>query len=854
MTIKNKETQQNISSQQPIATPTETKQETTQETAQETMFKQQQFKKFKRAKMPREGSFEHFTPDLDEGLSEEQVKTRFKQFLFNHTEKKYSKSYFSIFTSNPLTVFNALALLVAIALMYSGAGITQYTFALIFIINATVAIVQEIIAKRKIDKLSLISSPTAKVIRGGIKKEIPAKEIVVDDVILLETGQQIPVDCVACDGTAEVNESLLTGESDAVKKNEGDTLYAGSFVVSGNCRARVKKVGKETYVSKLTAKAKKYKKPNSEIKNSTNTFIAIVACLMVPIAFGIFSINLPDPFSWEALVADLPELIQSTSAVVIGMIPSGMFLLASIAMATGIIRLAKNNTLVNDMYSLEMLARVDVLCLDKTGTITDGKMQVNDVTLLNSYTSYSLDEIMGSMLAALDDNNQTSIALYNKFGHSAALRPKKIIPFSSARKLSAVSFHDVGTFVMGAPEFVLRPMPTRVEKLVLEYAQKGLRVLVLAYSSNAISGERLPGVLRPMALISLSDNIRDDATDTIQWFKDNDVQVKIISGDNPVTVSEVARRAGVDNADKFLSLEGLTNLEVENAAAEYTVFGRVTPEQKALLVKALKKQGRTVAMTGDGVNDILAMKESDCAISVAAGSEAARNVSNLVLQDNNFANMPKVVYEGRRVINNVKNTSSLYIMKTLFTAIVAVICILLGRQYFFKTNNLLLFELMIAGVPSVILSVQPSTQRIQGKYFSYVLCHAIPAALTMVVCVMAMYVASMIQFGEFVLEYQALAVMALTLSGVVMLYRQCQPFNLLRAVTFTISAVACVIAFAIPVIADIIFDQWIVDGVVMEFSLSGLLLLVCTIQAAVPISQWLLKLFNGMANAVDKNA
>ncbi len=807
-------------------------------------FKRRIFRKMRRANVPVEGSFEHFEPDPDKGLSEEQVKLRFSQFLVNDSHKKYSRSYMSIVLGNLLTFFNLLAALVAIALIYSGADISQFAFSLIFLINISWSIILEILAKRRIDKLNLMTIPTAKVIRGGQTREIPAQEIVVDDVLLLETGQQIPADCILYDGTADVNESLLTGESVAVRKKPGDTLLAGSFVVSGSCRTRVRTVGRETYVNKLTAKAKKYKRPHSEIRNSTNMFVGIIAPLMLLIAVGIFWINRP-----ETLEA-LPETIQTTCAVIIGMIPSGMLLLISIAMSMGIIRLSKNHTLVNDMYSLEMLARVDVLCLDKTGTITDGRMNVEEVTELNRYTNHSVGEIVGSMLAALRDNNQTSIALYNKFGHSSALHAKKILPFSSQRKYSAVSFQDAGTYVLGAPEFVLRPMPSRVEKLVRENAMQGLRVIVLAYSSTAINGERAPAVLRPVALISLSDNIREDAAETIAWFKENDVQVKIVSGDNPVTVAEVARRAGVDGADRFLSLEGLTDPEVEAAACEYTVFGRVTPEQKAVLVKALKKKGHTVAMTGDGVNDILAMKESDCAVSVAAGTEAARNVSNIVLQDNNFSHMPKVVYEGRRVVNNVKSTSSLYIMKTLFTAIMAIICICLGSPYFFKTNNLLLFELMVAGIPSVILSLQPNTERIQGKYFTYVLCHAIPAAVTMVLCVVAVHIASVLQFRAFTPEYEALSVMALTFSGVVMLYRQCQPFNPLRAVTFSVSAIVCVAVFCIPFTARIIYSDWLS----IDFSLTGILLLICVAETAFPVSRWLQKLFALIEKALDKTA
>ncbi len=807
-------------------------------------FKKRIFKKAKHAKMPAEGAFEHFTPDLDEGLSSEQVKTRFEQFLFNNVEKKYSKSYLSIFVSNLVTIFNILAVVVAIALIYSGAGISQFAFALMFTLNAMVAIIQEIVAKRKIDKLTIATSPTACVIRNGKKITIPAKEIVVDDVILLEAGQQIPVDCVTADGNAEVNESLLTGESVPIRKKEGDALFSGSFIVSGNCRARVTTVGKETYVNKLTAKAKKYKKPKSEIRNSITAFIAIVICLMIPIAAITFWINRPE--TWAAL----PEAIQKTCAVVIGMIPSGMILLSSIAMATGIIRLAQSHTLVNDMYSLEMLARVNVLCLDKTGTITDGNMQVESVTKLNGYTSHSVEEIMGSMLAALKDNNPTATALYNHFGHSSALQAKTVLPFSSQRKLSAVTFQDAGTFVMGAPEFVLKPMPARVDSMVKEAAQKGLRVLVLAYSSTAITKDKIPAILRPVALITLADNIRADAPNTIQWFKDNDVAVKIISGDNPLTVAEVARRAGVENADKFLSLEGLSDEEVENAATEYTVFGRVSPEQKAILVKALKKQGLCVAMTGDGVNDILAMREADCAISVAAGSEAARNVSNLVLQDNNFANMPKVVYEGRRVINNVKSTSSLYIMKTLFTAILAVICIAIGAPYFFKTNNMLFFEFMVAGVPSIALSLQPNKERVQGKYFSYVLCHAIPAAIIMVLGVVTAYVFSVVQFGEFTQEYLAVAVLAVTFTGVLILFRLCQPFNGLRVATFLFSAIGTALLFVIPFTSNIVFTGF----ANVEFSLTALLLLVCILLAVLPLSKVLFKVFERVEKAIDKNS
>lgn len=799
-------------------------------------------KKIAVAKIPREGSFEHFTADPDTGLSREQVNVRFSQYLFNESGKKYSKSYLAIILGNLCTYFNLLALLVALALIYAHAPISQFAFALIFTINIFVGIIQECNAKKQIDKLTLVTAPTSLVIRDGQKKKIPSKEVVVDDIILLSLGQQIPADCVMIDGTTEVNESLLTGESVPVKKQEGDVLYAGSFIVGGNCRARVKTVGRSTYASQLTAKAKSYKRPKSEIMNATNLFITIISVLMIPIVLGIIWINMPSG------VEEVPETIQKVCAVIIGMIPSGMILLSSIAMSTGILRLSQSHTLVNDMYSLEMLARVDVLCLDKTGTITDGRMKVESVTLLNSFTQYSVEEVMSSMLIALNDNNQTSIALKERFvTPNGDLEVKNVVPFNSKRKFSAVYFAGTGTFVYGAPEFVLRPMSPRVEKMVREFSQRGLRVLVLAYSSGAMTGEKLPSIVRPMALIALSDNIRADAPDTIRWFRENNVDVKVISGDNPVTVSEVARRAGVGGAEKYISLEGLSDREVEEAVDSYSVFGRVTPEQKAILVKALKKNGHTVAMTGDGVNDILAMKEADCAISVASGSEAARNVSNLVLTDNNFANLPKVVHEGRRVINNVKSTSSLYIMKTLFTAFLAIICISIGIQYLFTTNNLLCFELIVAGIPSILYSQQPNKERLKGKFFPYVLCHALPAAMTMVLSVMAIYVGSMFQFGEFTSTYRALAVFALTFSGVIMLFRISQPLTPYRAITVIASFLVCIAIFSFNLTANIVVDGWS-D---IEFNLTGMLFVIVVLESCFAVSDWLMKLFGSIEKGIN---
>lgn len=811
-------------------------------------------KKFRKAKhIPSEADVERFDPKPDGGLTTAQVETRFNQFLFNDVNRKYSKSYKSIFIGNICTFFNLLCLIAAVALIYAHASISQFLFVLIFGANLFIGILQEILAKKQIDKLAVLVSATVKVVRDGLKTEIPIKEIVLDDVILLETGQQVPADCILLDGNAEVNESLLTGESIPVKKESGDTLYAGSFISSGSCRVRADKVGKATYLNKLTSKAKQYKKPRSEIMNSIRLFIRVIGAMIPVVAAGMFWVN------WATTGGDMSQSIQYTAAVVIGMIPSGLLLLTSLAMAIGVRRLAAKKTLVQDLYSLEMLARVNVLCLDKTGTITDGRMTVNDFMILNNYTELSLDEIMGNILSATDDNNQTAIALNNRFGRSSTLKAKTVIPFSSKRKLSAVTFEEAGTFVMGAPEFVLRPVPLKIEKIVQQYAQSGLRVLMLAYSPNPISGNKIPALLRPMAIITLADNIRSDAIDTIKWFRENDVDIRIISGDNPVTVSEVARRVGVQNAGRYISLDGLTDPEVENVASQYTVFGRVTPEQKAILVKAIKKQGNTVAMTGDGVNDILALKEADCAISVASGSEAARNVSHIVLTDNNFLNLPNVVNEGRRVINNIKSSASLYIMKTLFTATLAIICFFLNLNpktatpYFFKTNNMMLFEMLIAALPSFVIALQPNTERVRGRFILYVLSRSIPAAITLVVCVMAVYCGSyflpeelgvLMKVDETLpasdpnrIQMNALLTLAVTCGGLVMLFRIMQPFNGLRGVTYAVSVAVTIVVLCVPFLGNIIYTGW---GEV-SFNLTQILYLICIILAAFPLSSMLLR-------------
>ncbi len=740
---------------------------------------------------------ERYEPDCNVGLTHEQVESRVEKGFVNVTPTKAGKSYPSIFLTNIFTFFNILTYVVAIALIVVGAKFSQLFFLVIILANIAIGVFQECKSKRTVDKLRLMSAPTAIVVRDGEKKAIPVSEVVLDDIIYLETGKQICADAIVVKGEMEVNESMLTGESEPMKKAGGSELYSGSFVTSGSCYARVNKVGAANYVETLTSYAKRYRKPKSELNNSIKLIIKFVSVLIVPITIMMLYNNYKTLSGSGVIGWDLwRQNISSVSGAVIGMIPAGMFLLTSTALAVSVMRLAKKKTLVQDLYCIEMLARVDVLCLDKTGTITDGSMQVKKVIDIKGGNElpYSFNDIIGSVLTATEDNNQTAMALANYFGYSKALTPTAVMPFSSQRKLSAASFEGAGTFIFGAPEFVLRDVGVRIERIVAENAANGFRVLVLAHSPSDIVGDKLPAVRRPLCLIVIEDHIRDDAVETIRWFKENDVAVKVISGDNPITVSEVARRVGVDKAELYISLDGLSNQEVIEAAKKYTVFGRVSPEQKLLLVKTLKANGHTVAMTGDGVNDILAMREADCSVAIASGAEAARNVAHLVLLDSNFTSMPDVVREGRRVVNNIQKSSSLFLMKTFMSILLSIIFLIIPTmkgaiftRYPFQTNNLLLLEMCIIGVPSFVLALQKNENIIKGNFLSNVIGRCVPGGLSLVVATMSVYYYNtyMIDSSGVVAGtsplYTTMLVVALTFSGLMMLIKISEPFDLIRA-------------------------------------------------------------------------
>jgi len=767
---------------------------------------------------------ERFNPAVKVGLTAEQVQSRIDDNIVNVVNSKNTKTYKSIIFGNIFTFFNLLCFLVAAALISVGAWADCF-FLVIVVANTLIGIIQEIKAKKTIEKISLVSSPTAMVIRDKIETKIPVSELVLDDIILLQTGKQICADSIVMEGSVEVNESLLTGESVAVKKVKGDILYSGSFVVGGKCYARVDRIGNDTYTAKLAAQAKQYKKPKSELMGTLNIIITIIGVIIIPLSILMFLNN------YELLGKEIAPTVKQTAGSMIGMIPSGMFLLTSMALAVGVIKLAKKRTLVQDLYSIEMLARTDVLCLDKTGTITDGTMKVSNVIQIKTDLKHTLDHLIGSMLTALDDNNQTSRALITHFGYSKELTATHVLPFNSTRKMSGVSFSNGETYVFGAPEYVLKTKNAQVDNLVKTYASKGFRVLLFAECDGNLKDDKIPTKREPIAIVVIEDHIREDAPETIAWFKENGVDIKIISGDNPITVSEVSRRVGVENSDKYISLEGLSQQQVIDAADKYTIFGRVSPEQKCILVKALKAKGHKVAMTGDGVNDILALKEADCSVAMASGSEATRLVSNLVLLDSNFSSMPSVVAEGRRVINNIQKSSSLFLMKTIYTILLSIFCLIVKTDYPFSTRQVLLLEILVIGIPSFVLALQPNNEKIKGKFITNLLSKSLPGALILFINVIACYLFDITLGTDD--QFTTMASLAITFVGLLVLFRLCKPFDIFRGIMFASMVTLCVLVLSI--------NGWANYFEYIPLSLQNILFIVCIVEASYPCYDMIVK-------------
>ena len=758
-------------------------------------------KKGKRRKIVR------YNTDLENGLPSEVVEHRNQQELTNHKPTGSTKTIPAIILSNTFTFFNLLNYAIAAWIISAfGAQSVKYLFFVVIVTtNLVISIVQEIRSKLVIDKLSIMSAATATVLRDGEVYDIAINEVVLDDIVCLSSGKQIPSDAILVEGSIEVNESLLTGESDAIGKKVGDVIYSGSFVVSGNAKARVERVGKDNYIEKLTGQAKKYRKPKSELLGTLKTIITVVAIIIIPLGIVVF-VRQWNGLNWGGEF-DYIDAVRTTSGAIIGMIPSGLFLLTSVALAVGVIRLAQNKTLVQELYCIEMLARVDCLCLDKTGTITDGSMAVRSVIEYQNDTGLTIKNAISAMQNALNDSNVTSVALEEKFGKGKRIKPKAMIPFSSARKFSAVEFDKFGTYMLGAPEFILTDKFNIVADEVTKAAKGGYRVILLAHSNGSINETKVEGDIIPLALILIEDTIRPDAIETIDYFRQSGVEVKVISGDNPLTVSKISERAGIENAHRYISLDGLSDKEVIKAADQYTVFGRVSPSQKKLLVMTLKELGKTVAMTGDGVNDILALKEADCSIALASGSEAARNVSHLVLLDSNFGSMPKVVAEGRRVINNVQKVASLFLTKTIFSFLLAVYCCFI-RRYPIATNQLFLIDTFVIGIPSFILILEPNNNKFHGKFIVNVIKNALPGAAVVAFTTALVFFISPIlgiESSGTINEVNTIIVLNATFTCFMVLYKVCRPFNVLRKVLYTLmAAAAAIMIIVLPDLFDIV--------------------------------------------------
>ena len=714
-----------------------------------------------------------YNSDKNIGLSKEQVNERIKDNLVNFNTNVKTKSAKEIILENTVTLFNIINAILAVAIILVG-SYKNLGFLLIIVLNTVISTFQELHSKSVIDKLSVVSASKVKVLRDSKEYDVNLDEVVLDDIILLELGNQVITDAIIVDGVVEVDESFITGESDTLIKKEGDMLLSGSFIVSGNAKAKVEHIGYDNYTAKISSDTKYIKPISSEIMRSLNKIVKTISVIIVPLGILLFARQL------YLSGNTLQNAVVNTVAAIIGMIPEGLVLLTSTVFAVSVIRLSKEKVLVQDLYCIESLARVDVICLDKTGTITEGKMEVVDVIPLEGETKASLGDILGSMMAITKDKNATAIAIRDAYYRKPKWKVEEVIPFSSEKKYSGVKF-ATDTYLIGAVEFVLKDHGKSYQKMLDDYIKK-YRVLVLAKVNNygKKNEER-----QALGFILLQDKVRKEAKKTLEYFKEQGVAIKIISGDNPITVSSIAKRAGLTEKLKVIDLSTLNSEEeIQKAALEYDVFGRVKPEEKHLLIRALKEAGHNVAMTGDGVNDCLALKEADCSIAMASGSDAARSVSQLVLLDSNFASMPSVVAEGRRSINNLERSASLFLVKTIYAGILAFLFLFIEMSYPFIPIQLTLASVVTIGIPSFVLALEPNKERVKGKFLVNVLKKSAPPAFTIILNILLICLAGQM----FSLSYAKISTLCLTLTGYtsfILLFKICRPFNRIRLILFS---------------------------------------------------------------------
>ncbi len=724
------------------------------------------------------------------GLTAREVQSRFEAGLQNKPTQQTGRTEKQIIRENLCTFFNLVFAIMAVALALVGSSVMNMTFMVIVVVNTIIGCFQEIRAKRAVDKLTLLAAHTVKTVRDGKTEEIRFDELVKDDIVIYGPGDQISADGVLCTGSLYVNESLLTGEADAIEKLPGDSLLSGSFVVTGNGRMRLTQVGDEAFATRLALEAKKNPKPaKSEMMRSLDLMIRVIGILLIPIGMLLFYQQ------YRMLHLSLRGSAEATVAALVGMIPEGLYLLTSVALAVSSLKLTRQRVLVQDLHCVETLARVDVLCVDKTGTITEPRIEVENVIPLSHQDPEYLEQIVVNLYGKESPENETARALQEMFPGEPQWQLNRAIPFSSEYKWKGGVFAE-GAYLMAAPEAILNGHFTEVQETADHWSSLGYRVLLVA----SYDGEPAPGALEygktyPEALILMTNRIRPEAPETFRYFKEQGVAIKVISGDNPATVSDVAMRAGIENAESYIDASTLqTNEDILRAADTYTVFGRVTPDMKKKLISALKYRGHTVAMTGDGVNDVLAMKEADCSIAMAGGAQAASQIAQLVLLDADFSAMPGIVGEGRRVINNIQRAAALFLVKNIFSLFLSIITVIAQWPYPFAPLHLSLISALTIGVPSFFLAMEPNYERVRGKFLPTVLRRAFPGGLTNIAVVVTA-LAFRTVFSVPIEEIQTVCTAILAVTGLLVLYRVCSPFDKFRRLIWGAMALALLISF-----------------------------------------------------------
>lgn len=719
-----------------------------------------------------------YRPDHQTGLTAQQVQEHRMHGWTNQPVDPPSRTTKEIIQENVFTYFNLIFLVLAVLLCLVG-SFRDLTFLPVIVLNTLIGIIQETRAKKVLDNLTMLNAPHAMVIRDGKKSQINAEDLVVDDIVIFEAGNQVCADAEVCAGEVQVNESLLTGESDEITKRKGDQLMSGSFIVSGQCHARLDKVGADSYISRLTLEAKAMQNTEqSEMIRSLDKLVKWVGVAIIPI--GIILFIQAFVFQGEGFQSSVTSMI----AAVIGMIPEGLYLLASVALAVSSIRLAQKKVLLHDMKCIETLARVNVLCVDKTGTITENTMEVQDVIPTKEYEEGKLrplSELLGDFTAAQSSDNITMEAMKRYFKIASGKKAVAKTGFSSASKYSSVTFEEA-SYVLGAPEFVLKEQYENYEEAISAHASKGARVLVFGTAKEEPDGKPLKEAVTPLAYVLLANPIRQEAKETFTYFAEQGVEVKVISGDNPLTVSEVAKEAGIAGAERYVDASTLhTEEEMRAAVLNNAVFGRVTPNQKRKFVQILKEEGKTAAMTGDGVNDVLALKDADCSIAMASGSDAAAQASQLVLLESDFSCMPEVVLEGRRVVNNIQRSASLFLVKNIFSFLLSLVSFVFMFTYPLEPSQISLISMFTIGVPAFFLALEPNKNIIKGHFLTNVFLKALPAALTDVLAVGALVIFGR-TFGVSSADISTAATMLLSIVGFMILYTISAPMNVLRGV------------------------------------------------------------------------